>query len=84
MPMPDLRERLAPLIGRGEGQTAQAELARRTGIAQSNISAWLSGARPLLLEHQITLARALGLRVKLTVTPTAHPHRRQSSTPTAP
>lgn len=66
--MINLQPTLSPLIGRDKGQTSQSELARRSGIAQPHISAWLSGARPLSLEQQIKLAESLGCRVRLTCT----------------
>lgn len=63
--MTDLRSQIEPLIpARG-----QSELARRTGIPQPSISAWLRGARSMSLERQIRIAEALGCRVTLTVTP---------------
>lgn len=45
----------------------QKELERRTGVPQSNISAWLQGRRPMPIERQIQLAEACGLEVEITV-----------------
>lgn len=76
--MLDLRPRLAPLIGRGEGQTTQADLARRAGIVQPCISAWLAGRRPLSLEQQILLAEALGFAVELRLGRACEPKRKSA------
>lgn len=65
----DLHEQLRPLIGNGAGQVSQSEVSRRSGVPQPNISAWLSGRRSMMLERQIDLAEALGLRVTLALTP---------------
>lgn len=65
----DLREQLRPLIGNGAGQVSQSEVARRSGVPQPNISAWLSGRRAMPLERQIDIAEACGCEVTIAVKP---------------
>ena len=53
-----LRKQLAPHIA----ALTQSEVARRSGIAQPDISAWINGRRPMPLERVIRLAQAVGGR----------------------
>ncbi len=56
-----LRRRLAPHIK----EVGQSELARRTGIHQPTISAWVNGRRGLSIDRIDKLARGCGLRLKV-------------------
>ncbi len=42
-------------------ELSQSELARKTGIAQSTLSAVLGGSRALTREHIVALARFFGI-----------------------
>lgn len=57
----DLKEQLRPLID----DLGQSEVARRSGVAQPWLSAWLGGRRDMPIERQVQIAEALGFEVRV-------------------
>ncbi len=57
----DMKEQLRPLID----DLGQSEVARRSGVAQPWLSAWLGGRRDMPIERQVQIAEALGFEVRV-------------------
>lgn len=62
--MADLRDQLRDAVA----DIGQAEIARRTGIPQPSISAWLAGTRGLPFARQVVVAEACGFQITVKLT----------------